>query len=680
MISGTSRNLKRTVAAVLALLVVAGGFPSSTSATIRSFYADIICSAEDEESVHEIGSISVECAVPHYGEFVTYYDYRALTLVEYDDALDMNTAIYCADTALVLTSVDALTSAVNSGDLASVESGAVFETGKFYYMLLTMRANDSVFASDYTLTVNGNVVAALLDNPDEQSRFYLIAITPTSHTISECPGYAATCTRDGVEGYWYCADCGLVFSDESAETPLLDEYGNVVRKDYYSPDTIPALNSEHQWDAEGKCQVCQTQAQAKIGDTLYGSLAEAIAAAEDQDEIIVLTNVDEPLTDCSNNEYYISFTLNLNEHTVKLRQIDVVNSLTIKNGTLHTGISNGNVNNDNLLLLDHVELHSTHMQWLATQMTICNSSSVYLEQSVGLGGGGPQSFALGIDAASHVTLDDLSYIFAYNPEWIVTQLEPYLEVGCSCQVEGESVRFQREYGEVYPVVLKNWQAHEIALTNSKAFKFGTDNQLTEAKSGTRVELVPVETECQQFVEWHVSENVELRTDNGSTWFLMPDERVEIEAVLKTEHAWTVSYDWAADFSSVTAKAVCDHDAAHVIEETVTPIVEITEDATCEENGITTYTAKFENTLFTEQVKMLDVPDAINHDWNDPTYEWSDDNKTVTATRTCKNDPNHVETETVEVTSEITKTATCDEVGEIVYTAVFMNSAFIKQTK
>ena len=55
MISGTSRNLKRTVAAVLALLVVAGGFPSSTSATIRSFYADIICSAEDEESVHEIG-------------------------------------------------------------------------------------------------------------------------------------------------------------------------------------------------------------------------------------------------------------------------------------------------------------------------------------------------------------------------------------------------------------------------------------------------------------------------------------------------------------------------------------------------------------------------------------------------------------------------------------------------
>ena len=53
---------------------------------------------------------------------------------------------------------------------------------------------------------------------------------------------------------------------------------------------------------------------------------------------------------------------------------------------------------------------------------------------------------------------------------------------------------------------------------------------------------------------------------------------------------------------------------------------------------------------------------------------------MTATRVCKNDKDHVETETSETTSEVTKEATETEAGEAVYTAKFSNPAFEEQKK
>ena len=53
---------------------------------------------------------------------------------------------------------------------------------------------------------------------------------------------------------------------------------------------------------------------------------------------------------------------------------------------------------------------------------------------------------------------------------------------------------------------------------------------------------------------------------------------------------------------------------------------------------------------------------------------------MTATRICATDAEHVETETVQTTSEVTKEATCEEAGETTYTAVFQNAAFATQTK
>ena len=67
--------------------------------------------------------------------------------------------------------------------------------------------------------------------------------------------------------------------------------------------------------------------------------------------------------------------------------------------------------------------------------------------------------------------------------------------------------------------------------------------------------------------------------------------------------------------------------------------------------------------------------ALGYDWNDPEYVWADDYNTMTATRSCKNDAIHAETETVNATFEVTREDTYEKEGEIVYAATFVNAAF-----
>ncbi|MDO4536978.1 MAG: InlB B-repeat-containing protein, partial [Coriobacteriales bacterium] len=68
------------------------------------------------------------------------------------------------------------------------------------------------------------------------------------------------------------------------------------------------------------------------------------------------------------------------------------------------------------------------------------------------------------------------------------------------------------------------------------------------------------------------------------------------------------------------------------------------------------------------VTHVETP-ALGHLWGEPTYEWSADRKTVTATRTCTRDASHVETETAQTV----------RAGNT-YTASFTNPAFETQTK
>ncbi len=95
--------------------------------------------------------------------------------------------------------------------------------------------------------------------------------------------------------------------------------------------------------------------------------------------------------------------------------------------------------------------------------------------------------------------------------------------------------------------------------------------------------------------------------------------------------------------------------------------------TCTEQGYTTHTCEC-------GASYVDAyTDALGHDWGDPVYDWADDHSAITATRVCKRDPAHTETETGIVISAVTKEATYDAEGEITYTAAFANPAFEPQT-
>ena len=69
-----------------------------------------------------------------------------------------------------------------------------------------------------------------------------------------------------------------------------------------------------------------------------------------------------------------------------------------------------------------------------------------------------------------------------------------------------------------------------------------------------------------------------------------------------------------------------------------------------------------------------------HDWAEPTYTWADDYSSCVAQRVCNRDASHIETADAVVTSEITKPATCEEMGDTTYTATFTEDWAVTQTE
>ena len=131
---------------------------------------------------------------------------------------------------------------------------------------------------------------------------------------------------------------------------------------------------------------------------------------------------------------------------------------------------------------------------------------------------------------------------------------------------------------------------------------------------------------------------------------------------------------------MTAERICANDAAHKETETVVTTSEITKPATFEKMGETTYTATFTNDAFDEQTKVVTNIDKVPEGWTSPTYTWSSDYSSVTASRIRTND-NFEQTETVSATGTVTTPATCEAKGMTTYvSAEFQNTAFAVQTK
>lgn len=159
--------------------------------------------------------------------------------------------------------------------------------------------------------------------------------------------------------------------------------------------------------------------------------------------------------------------------------------------------------------------------------------------------------------------------------------------------------------------------------------------------------------------------------------VMPDISIDWQVY----HDWSIDYEWSSDNKTCTATRICSEHESETVTETVNTVYSVVKAAACEAKGEGKYVATFTNAAFEEQEKTVEIP-ATDHDWAEPTYEWSSDNKTCTAKRVCKNDKAHEQTQSVNTVSKTLKEATCTEKGSVEYTADFgsNNYGFVKQSK
>ena len=136
------------------------------------------------------------------------------------------------------------------------------------------------------------------------------------------------------------------------------------------------------------------------------------------------------------------------------------------------------------------------------------------------------------------------------------------------------------------------------------------------------------------------------------------------------HAWGEPViAFSEDGTAATATRVCANDPAHVETRDCTVTAEITTAPTCTEDGVTTYTAvvEFDGVTYTETTTRADVP-ATGHDWDFPTFAFSEDYTSATAVFVCCNDETHTMTLDCTVQVESEEAPTCTEPGLTVYVA------------
>lgn len=160
----------------------------------------------------------------------------------------------------------------------------------------------------------------------------------------------------------------------------------------------------------------------------------------------------------------------------------------------------------------------------------------------------------------------------------------------------------------------------------------------------------------------------------------PADADEDFSVAMTNHDYgAADYSWSADKSTCTASRICQKDKTHIETETATATSVITKQPTCTTVGERTYKAEFKNEVFVTQTQTEAIAKK-GHKYAAPTYSWSADKSTCTASRVCQNDKTHVETEKATVTSAVTTQPTYEKTGVCTYTAAFKNAAFSTQTQ
>ena len=125
-----------------------------------------------------------------------------------------------------------------------------------------------------------------------------------------------------------------------------------------------------------------------------------------------------------------------------------------------------------------------------------------------------------------------------------------------------------------------------------------------------------------------------------------------------------TWKWNDDHTEATAVFTCER--GDDTQEVKAAITDKTTAATCETAGETVYTAtaSFGGKDYTDNQKVEIA--ALVHKYGEPTWKWSDDHKTATATFKCERGD---DTQTVDATvTPETTAATCEADGKTVYTA------------
>ena len=245
-----------------------------------------------------------------------------------------------------------------------------------------------------------------------------------------------------------------------------------------------------------------------------------------------------------------------------------------------------------------------------------------------------------------------------------------------------------------------WVKNEIVFDGSSATS-GTMSPLTISDSATSITIPNCSYKRNgcMFLTWNTmpdgsgkridpgvykvdSEEINYLFNNcvGSTAKLYPVwvcDTGDIVDCGESNHKWgAVQYSWNG--TKCTATRTCQNNPMHKETETVTATSTVTKEATCIQAGTRKYTATFKNPAFATQTKTETI-EALGHKWGAVTYKWSSDGKKCTATRVCKNDKTHKQTETVNAKLTVTKKATCMATGTKQYVAKFKNAAFKTQT-
>ena len=167
--------------------------------------------------------------------------------------------------------------------------------------------------------------------------------------------------------------------------------------------------------------------------------------------------------------------------------------------------------------------------------------------------------------------------------------------------------------------------------------------------------------------FHLAKKAGVGYDDDDAMFAIDNVKLTNTDPCADGHAYGEPvWSWTDDFKA-TATFTCANNDAHVENVTATVTNAVTTEATCEVDGVRTYTAKvtFEGKEYTD-TKTETLP-ATGHAYGEPVWKWNDD-FTASATFTCANDTSHVKNVTATVTNEVTTEATCEADGVRTYTA------------